>query len=615
MPRGSHLPGWHPAERRLFNTDSKHYVSSSAADEALDPITSHAKMVDMIGRGKRVLEFGCATGYMSRYLRDAENRVTGIEIDATMAEEARAFCDHVIEVDLDITSLDDILPDAVFDVLAFGDVLEHLRDPWRVLDASRRLLAPGGYVVISIPNIAHGNVRLSLLKGSFEYEEFGLLDNTHLRFFTLRSVRELCLRAGYEVVQTDRTKVALFADSNVIPQVVESDFERKLIDEIRRDPEHDTLQFVLRAEPISDDRRISIALKALAETEMKFSDSTTRIARLQSMLADHVETAERYSEMEIILAERIGEIERLRRELENVHALTERCRVLEATVDAQRIDLEESARNYVDRNAAFAREEELTILLAEQRGESEQRLAEATELRETVGALRADVESRAAQLDRQSAELGDLEQRHALAEKALDELSSERSSLISEIATLRARMDEREADIGRARTEISDGRQTHASVTAALAELRYDYDLLHRKHRDLESERDALIGRCAEIEARAQERESAAVATIASLRTTSGAPVESLTASSTPAAAARSYAVGALDAELQTVSSVHRATVDAFAGFLDSELHMVRAEMAEIDAMIRQIQRSPAWRVKRAIGRFRLSMPGGRARV
>ncbi len=245
-------------------------------------------MVRMVGNGKRVLEVGCATGYMSSHLARLGNRVTGIDVDADAAQEARTHCEEVIVADLDVRPLAELLEGEQYDVATFGDVLEHLRDPWSVLRDTKPFLASDGFVVLSIPNIAHGNVRLALLHGSFEYAPLGLLDDTHLRFFTLHSVRDLCRRAGYRIETIERTRIPLFAETDVVPQVDEREFSRDVIDEIRRDPEHDTLQFVIQALPVRESDRTDSTLGALAESQRKFADTLERVASLQRRLEETV---------------------------------------------------------------------------------------------------------------------------------------------------------------------------------------------------------------------------------------------------------------------------------------------------------------------------------------
>jgi SAM-dependent methyltransferase len=245
-------------------------------------------MLAMVGAGKRVLEFGCASGYMSARMKAAGCHVTGVEIDATAVAEAREVCDELIVADLDMQPLADVVPARAYDVVVFGDVLEHLRDPWRVLDESRKFLGPGGYAVVSIPNIAHGSVRLKLLQGDFDYAELGILDDTHLRFFTLKSIEELCLRAGYRIDTIERTKVPLFQETTLTPSSREMLFDPELIEQIRRDPEHDTLQFVFRAYPLGDDEKFEVLARELAGLRDRLRVAETA-ARLSQEAYDEVE--------------------------------------------------------------------------------------------------------------------------------------------------------------------------------------------------------------------------------------------------------------------------------------------------------------------------------------
>ena len=111
----------------------------------------------------------------------------------------------VADLDREIPSLE-----GVFDVIVYGDVLEHLADPLRVLVALNRHLAPGGHALVSIPNVAHLWIRLSLLFGRFDYLDRGILDSTHLRFFTDRSMRELLEEADLTIVRRTVTPAPLY---------------------------------------------------------------------------------------------------------------------------------------------------------------------------------------------------------------------------------------------------------------------------------------------------------------------------------------------------------------------------------------------------------------------
>ena len=129
-------------------------------------------------------------------------------------------------------------------MVTFGDVLEHLRDPLAVLRMAVAKLKPTGFIVTSLPNVAHGDVRLSLLRGAFEYRDTGLLDRTHMRFFTLQSVRELLGEAGLVVVDTRRVIVPLFDTEFGLRR---EDYPEAVVQEITADADFDTYQFVMKS--------------------------------------------------------------------------------------------------------------------------------------------------------------------------------------------------------------------------------------------------------------------------------------------------------------------------------------------------------------------------------
>jgi SAM-dependent methyltransferase len=146
----------------------------------------------------RVLEVGCAGGQLGRLLRQRGHHVTGIELVPEMAERARCWLDQVVTADVERDGFP--FPLASFDALVFADVLEHLLDPWRVLREAVEVLADGGVVVASIPNVQNIDVLRRLLRGRWDYRERGILDFGHLRFFTLHSIRTLFAQAGLTVV-------------------------------------------------------------------------------------------------------------------------------------------------------------------------------------------------------------------------------------------------------------------------------------------------------------------------------------------------------------------------------------------------------------------------------
>lgn len=159
---------------------------------------SHHRLLAEVRRGAKVLDVGCASGYLGGPLTESGCTVVGFERDPRAAAIARGRCACVVIGDFASEADRAVLP-RDFDFVLMGDVLEHLADPWAALRAVHDLLAPGGRALVSLPNVAAWPVRLALLRGRFEYVEFGILDRTHLRFFTRESAHALARDAGFMV--------------------------------------------------------------------------------------------------------------------------------------------------------------------------------------------------------------------------------------------------------------------------------------------------------------------------------------------------------------------------------------------------------------------------------
>ena len=170
--------------------------------------------------------------------------VVGIEIDPDAAGAAEAWADRVVVGNIDEGDVWNYVKDESFDVVVLGDVLEHLRDPLDSLRQAVRKLKPSGYVVTSLPNVAHGDVRLSLLLGRFRYADKGLLDRTHVRFFTAESSRQLHTDAGLCVVETKRVIMPLFQSEIGVRR---EEVDDRIVDQVLTDPEAETYQFVTKS--------------------------------------------------------------------------------------------------------------------------------------------------------------------------------------------------------------------------------------------------------------------------------------------------------------------------------------------------------------------------------
>jgi 2-polyprenyl-3-methyl-5-hydroxy-6-metoxy-1,4-benzoquinol methylase len=433
--------------------------------------TSHALMLDMIGVGKRVLELGCSNGYMSRLLKQRNCQLTGVEVDPLAANEARAFCDEVIVADLDTRPLVDLLPGTPFDVAVFGDVLEHLRDPWRVLDETRAFLAPGSFAVLSIPNIAHGSVRLALLRGSFDYQPQGLLDSTHLRFFTLRSIHELCMRSGYRIEEIRRTKADLFAATDLLPSLDPSDFEADLVAKVRSDPEHDTVQFVIKAVPLTDEERVSVIVSRVSALEAELVASNEKSRRLQTGLDAH--------------REEVSGLTALNGQLSQQHqaASDEATRL---TVDLAQLREEASGLVALNRQLSLQREnadsESLTVLAQELRERRDDiaalsaALTSSQVIRERLAADLRYQETNAVELDSIRARVVELERECAEFERKSAAFDSERADAAErgrlELEEERQRANDLELELERAQTGLRELQRRLETEGAELLKVR-----------------------------------------------------------------------------------------------------------------------------------------------
>ena len=158
----------------------------------------HNTIIRMVGSSKRVLDVGCSSGYLAKRFKANDCSVTGVEINPEEAEEARAYCDTVLTADAK-TVPGSAFSDGCFDVIVYADVLEHMEHPDRVLRTQQRWLSSNGYAIVSLPNIAFLGIRLQLLLGRFNYRDCGILDRTHLRFYTLATAKELLNCTHYSV--------------------------------------------------------------------------------------------------------------------------------------------------------------------------------------------------------------------------------------------------------------------------------------------------------------------------------------------------------------------------------------------------------------------------------
>lgn len=163
------------------------------------------ELIDLIPEGiERLLDVGCADGTTGQNARQRKKirEVVGIEFHPPAAQAARQQLDMVLQGDIE--SIDLPFPANHFDCILCADVLEHLKDPWAVLRKLHPLLRPDGILIASIPNFRHLHPLLKIIFNRFEYMESGILDKTHLRIFTLHTIRRLFEAEGFRITAIGR---------------------------------------------------------------------------------------------------------------------------------------------------------------------------------------------------------------------------------------------------------------------------------------------------------------------------------------------------------------------------------------------------------------------------
>lgn len=167
------------------------------------PFEGHRIAFDKVPPGSTVLDIGCATGYFAKELKDRKNcRVWGIDINKDALNIAKKYCEEVYQRDLShIHSLP--VKRHFFDVILILDVIEHLPNPENLLTILHTYLKKDGIAVVSLPNIAFISIRLMLARGKFTYRDTGIMDRTHMRFFTKETFLELFSKTGWHVEDFD----------------------------------------------------------------------------------------------------------------------------------------------------------------------------------------------------------------------------------------------------------------------------------------------------------------------------------------------------------------------------------------------------------------------------
>ncbi len=261
---------------------------------AARPNDAHGIALQLVGTGKHVLELGAAGGHVTKELIARGNTVVAVEIDESLRDDLATIAENVVITDLDRLGLVEILGTEAFDVVLAGDVLEHTVNTRLVLEEIKQLIRPGGYLVISVPNIAHGDVRLALLNGEFRYRDVGILDRTHRTFFTRETLIEFLCVNGFGDLEVFSSTTPV-GTTEIRPEL--SGLPEAAIDYVLRDPLSAVYQYIVKAVPkiqtahrsieatsqppeVATDPKLSIYESALMRLTVELSQANEMVERL-----------------------------------------------------------------------------------------------------------------------------------------------------------------------------------------------------------------------------------------------------------------------------------------------------------------------------------------------
>ncbi|UCH12664.1 MAG: class I SAM-dependent methyltransferase [Candidatus Omnitrophota bacterium] len=165
-----------------------------------DYIDKYKTILDFIGSNKTILDVGCSVGNLGILLKQRNNKMTGVDINKACTETAKEVYDELIIGDIE-SEVTRTKIDKKFDVIIYSETLEHLKEPQDILCSQKQFIQKDGFMVVVVPNVAFWRNRFLMFLGNWDYKEEGILDKTHLRFYTLKTIKELISRAGYTIVE------------------------------------------------------------------------------------------------------------------------------------------------------------------------------------------------------------------------------------------------------------------------------------------------------------------------------------------------------------------------------------------------------------------------------
>lgn len=217
------------------------YLYFAHVDSSI-PNNAHSFILNKVDNNSVVLECGSSGGHFTKVLAEKNCMVDCIENDRTVANMAYQYTQNIFMEDMEDENFLKSISSKKYDYVLFADVLEHLKNPDKCLLALMDKLKDDGKVIVSLPNIAHGSIRLKLLKGNLQHEDSGLLDKTHLHFYEFNSIVELLNRAGICIEQIDMVRIPV---DHELSRINIDEFDQAIVDEIKKDQSSDVFQYVV----------------------------------------------------------------------------------------------------------------------------------------------------------------------------------------------------------------------------------------------------------------------------------------------------------------------------------------------------------------------------------
>jgi 2-polyprenyl-3-methyl-5-hydroxy-6-metoxy-1,4-benzoquinol methylase len=279
-----------------MSEDTGRYQREWRPDTA-HPNDSLQKMFNLVTANSRVLDIGCSIGQLGAALvAEKACHVTGIDYNHGSIVKAKERLSRALCADITKESLASIFPGEKFDFIIFADVLEHLLDPVAALLDAHSVLDDQGLILISVPNISHASVRLALLEGRFEYREQGLLDRSHLTFFTKDFLYTVLSASNLTPIEVDATYLG--AQDTEIEIKEQGIITKDLIRTVEREPDATIYQFIVQAAPVGHAQLKESVIARLKNTERTILSLTDENSQLRLEVAGSYDVKDLVNQLE-----------------------------------------------------------------------------------------------------------------------------------------------------------------------------------------------------------------------------------------------------------------------------------------------------------------------------